>query len=137
MRPVTEPTAATRSSGCCAMHEVELVRFETPDLNGVSRGKTVTADHFWGFVENGLALVSDIFCWDHECWVATGTGFGEDITFADLVMRPDLDDVPRAAARPGPGPRDLRHGVRRRAAGRGEPAPRAAAPGRARRPRRA
>jgi glutamine synthetase len=71
-------------------HAIELVRLETPDLNGVSRGKTVTADHFWSFVENGLPLVSDIFCWDHECWVATGTGFGEDITFADLSMRPDL-----------------------------------------------
>ena len=71
-------------------HGVELVRFETPDLNGVSRGKTVTADHFWSFVDSGLSLVSDIYCWDHECWVATGTGFGEDLTFADLVMRPDL-----------------------------------------------
>jgi glutamine synthetase len=71
-------------------HAIELVRLETPDLNGVSRGKTVTADHFWSFVENGLPLVSDIYCWDHECWVATGTGFGEDITFADLSMRPDL-----------------------------------------------
>ena len=50
----------------------------------------MTADHFWSFVETGLALVSDIYCWDHECWVATGTGFGEDLTFADLVMRPDL-----------------------------------------------
>jgi len=72
------------------VHDVGLVRFETPDLNGVSRGKSVTADHFWGFVESGLALVSDIFCWDHHCWLATGTGFGEDMTFADLVMRPDL-----------------------------------------------
>jgi glutamine synthetase len=71
-------------------HRVELVRLETPDLNGVSRGKTVTVDHFWSCVENGLALVSDIYCWDHECWVATGTGFGEDLTFADLSMRPDL-----------------------------------------------
>jgi glutamine synthetase len=75
-------------------HAIELVRFETPDLNGVSRGKTVTADHFWSFVENGPALVGDIFCWDHECWVATGTGFGEDITFADLVMRPDVSTPP-------------------------------------------
>lgn len=73
-----------------AEHEIELVRFETPDLNGVSRGKTVTADHFWPFVEDGLALVSDIFCWDHECMLADGSGFGEDLTFADLSMRPDL-----------------------------------------------
>ncbi len=71
-------------------HAIELVRLETPDLNGVSRGKTVTAEHFWRSVDGGLALVSDIFCWDHECRVATGTGFGEDLTFADLSMRPDL-----------------------------------------------
>ncbi len=71
-------------------HGVELIRLETPDLNGVSRGKTVTTDHFWTTVEAGQALVSDIYCWDHECWVATGTGFGEDLTFADLVLWPDL-----------------------------------------------
>jgi glutamine synthetase len=69
---------------------IELVRFETPDLNGVSRGKSVAAEQFSRYVERGLALVSDIYCWDHECWVATGTGFGEDLTFADLTMRPDL-----------------------------------------------
>jgi glutamine synthetase len=74
-----------------ADHGVELVRFETPDLNGISRGKTIAADHFERYVEHGLDLVSDIYCWDHECWVATGTGFGEDLTFADLVMRPDLE----------------------------------------------
>ena len=71
-------------------HDIELVRFETPDLNGVSRGKTVAVEHFRHFVDNGLALVSDIFAWDHECWVARGTGFAEALTFADLTMRPDL-----------------------------------------------
>jgi glutamine synthetase len=45
---------------------IELVRFETPDLNGVSRGKTVAADHFSSYADKGLALVSDIYCWDHE-----------------------------------------------------------------------
>lgn len=82
-------------------HAIELIRLETPDLNGVSRGKTVTADHFWGFVDHGLSLVSDIYCWDHECWVATGTGFGEDMTFADLVMRPDLATFRVLPHRPG------------------------------------
>jgi glutamine synthetase len=71
-------------------HAIELVRLETPDLNGISRGKTVTADHFWSCLDGGLALVSDIYAWDHECWVAAGTGFAEDLTFADLSMRPDL-----------------------------------------------
>lgn len=69
---------------------IELVRFEIPDLNGVSRGKSIAAKHFRRYVEGGLSLVSDVYCWDHECWVAEGTGFGEDMTFADLVMKPDL-----------------------------------------------
>ncbi len=69
---------------------IELVRFETPDLNGISRGKSIAADQFSKYAEDGLALVSDIYCWDHECWVATGTGFGEDLTFADLTLRADL-----------------------------------------------
>ena len=68
---------------------IELVRFEAPDLNGISRGKSVVGDHFGVYASQGLALVSDIYCWDHECWVATGTGFGEDLTFADLILRPD------------------------------------------------
>lgn len=80
---------------------VELVRFETPDLNGVSRGKSVAADRFWDYVDRGLALVSDLYCWDHECWVATGTGFGEDLTFADLTMRPDLRTFALLPHRPG------------------------------------
>ena len=126
LRPVPEPTSRDEIERLLREHEIELVRFETPDLNGVSRGKTVTTDHFWGFVEGGLALVSDIFCWDHECWLATGTGFGEDITFADLVMRPDLatfrvlPHVPRQARVIC----DMEYS--RRAAGRGEPAPGAA-----------
>ena len=118
-------------------HAIELVRFETPDLNGVSRGKTVTADHFRGFVESGLALVSDIFCWDHECQLATGSGFGEDLTFADLVMRPDLSTFRVLPHCPGQARVicDMEYADGR--AGRGEPAPRPAPPGRARRPRRA
>ena len=79
-RLVTMPNSAK-----CA--RIELIRLETPDLNGVSRGKTVTADHFWSCVAGGQALVSDIYCWDHECWVATGTGFGEDLTFALELVR--------------------------------------------------
>ncbi len=90
--PTPETAAPDRASidGLLREHGIELVRFETPDLNGVSRGKTITADHFWSFVDGGLALVGDLYCWDHACWVATGTGFGEDMTFADLVMRADL-----------------------------------------------
>jgi glutamine synthetase len=84
------PTTLEDVTRLIEAHGIELVRFETPDLNGVSRGKSIAANLFERYAQTGLALVSDIFCWDHECWLATGTGFGEDMTFADLVMRPDL-----------------------------------------------
>lgn len=90
MSPISAEQSLEQIEERISADRIELVRFETPDLNGVSRGKSVAADHFGSYVERGLALVSDIYCWDHECWVATGTGFGEDLTFADLTLRPDL-----------------------------------------------
>jgi glutamine synthetase len=42
-------------------------------------------------MEKGLAMVSDLLTWDVQADVAwQGTGYAEDLTFADLVFRPDL-----------------------------------------------
>ena len=71
---------------------VEFVRFETPDVNGISRGKLVALANLERSVEKGLAMVSDLLTWDAQTDVAwTGTGYAEDLTFQDLVFRPDLD----------------------------------------------
>lgn len=70
---------------------IEFIRFEVADINGISRGKLVGLDNFERAVEKGLAMVSDILTWDAQADVAwIGTGYAEDITFADLVFRPDL-----------------------------------------------
>lgn len=72
-------------------HNIEFIRFESPDINGISRGKLVALANFERVVEKGLAMVSDLLTWDAQADVAwQGTGYAEDLTFADLVFRPDL-----------------------------------------------
>lgn len=70
---------------------IEFIRFESPDINGISRGKLVALDNFERAVEKGLAMVSDLLAWDPQANVAwTGTGYAEDLNFSDLLFRPDL-----------------------------------------------
>lgn len=73
-------------------NNIEFVRFESPDINGISRGKLVGVESFESSVRNGLAMVSDLLTWDPQADVAwVGTGYAEDITFQDLLFKPDLD----------------------------------------------
>jgi glutamine synthetase len=72
-------------------NKIEFIRFESPDVNGISRGKLVALANLERVVEKGLAMVSDLLTWDAQADVAwQGTGYAEDLTFADLVFRPDL-----------------------------------------------
>jgi glutamine synthetase len=72
-------------------NKIEFIRFESPDVNGISRGKLVGLDNFERTIEKGLAMVSDLVTWDPQADVAwQGTGYAEDITFGDLVFKPDL-----------------------------------------------
>jgi glutamine synthetase len=72
-------------------NQIEFIRFEAPDVNGISRGKMVALANFERAVEKGLAMVSDLLTWDPQADVAwLGTGYAEDLTFSDLVFRPDL-----------------------------------------------
>lgn len=70
--------------------DVRYVYLEFCDLNGLSRSKQVTADHFletWrtGFPVNMLLLVQT-----PRNHVPTGTGYGEEIGYGDGLLRPDL-----------------------------------------------
>jgi glutamine synthetase len=72
-------------------NKIEFIRFESPDVNGISRGKLVGLANFERVVEKGLAMVSDLLTWDPQADVAwLGTGYAEDLTFSDLVFHPDL-----------------------------------------------
>src|SRR5215472_8296435 len=68
----------------------EYVRFEQPDLHGMSRGKTVPARHFRHYTENGLNFLGGLLGLDAQGGVASGTGYLEERNFADSLIFPDL-----------------------------------------------
>jgi glutamine synthetase len=71
----------------------EYVRFEQPDLHGLSRGKTVPAAHFRHYAEHGLNFLGGLLGLDAQGGVAAGTGYLEERNFADSLIFPDLDTM--------------------------------------------
>ncbi len=74
-------------------NSVEYVRFELPDLAGLSRGKTVPIDHVEDYTLNGLNLYGGAVALDTDSHPIAGTGYNEDVNFADCLMVPDPDTV--------------------------------------------
>lgn len=72
-------------------NSVEFVRFELPDLAGLSRGKTVPINHVESYTLNGLNLYGGAVTLDSASIPIAGTGYNEDINFADCLMVPDPD----------------------------------------------
>src|SRR5262249_46842500 len=76
-----------------AAEEFEYVRFEQPDLHGLSRSKTVPLRHFRHFAENGLNFLGGLLGLAVQGGVASGTGYLEERNFADSLIFPDLAPV--------------------------------------------
>jgi glutamine synthetase len=74
-------------------NSVEYVRFELPDLAGLSRGKTVPIGQVESYTLNGLNLYGGTVTLDSNSLPIAGTGYNEDINFADCLMVPDPDTV--------------------------------------------
>jgi glutamine synthetase len=71
-------------------HDIQFVRFEQADLHGVSRSKTVPVGCFMDYVENGLNFYGGLLGLDIQSMVPTGTGYAEEVAFADHLTVPDL-----------------------------------------------
>src|SRR5258708_12928734 len=69
---------------------VEYVRFEQPDLHGLSRSKTVPVRHFHHYADHGLNFLGGLLGLDAQGGVAPGTGYLEERNFADSLVFPDL-----------------------------------------------
>src|SRR2546421_5581741 len=89
MQTIQEVEAHLASEG------FEYVRFEQPDLHGMSRGKTVPAAHFRHYAEQGLNFLGGLLGLDAQGGVAAGTGYLEERRFADSLLFPDLDTLTR------------------------------------------
>ena len=71
-------------------HNIEFVRFEQADLHGVSRSKTVPVNSFMDYLDNGLNFYGGLLGLDIQSMVPTGTGYAEEVSFADHCTVPDL-----------------------------------------------
>ncbi len=74
-------------------NSVEYVRFELPDLAGLSRGKTVPIDHVESYTLNGLNLYGGAVTLDTASLPISNTGYNEDVNWADCLMVPDPEAV--------------------------------------------
>jgi glutamine synthetase len=74
-------------------NSVDYVRFELPDLAGLSRGKTVPIEHVEDYTLNGLNLYGGAVTLDSSSLPIANTGYNEDINFADCLMVPDPESV--------------------------------------------
>lgn len=72
---------------------VKLVRFEVPDLMGISRGKTVPIDAFEHFAANGLNMYCGVLGLDTANHLVPGTGVGEELGYRDGLLFPDLATI--------------------------------------------
>jgi glutamine synthetase len=87
------PETAKELAESLRENSVEFVRFELPDLAGLSRGKTVPINHVEDYVKNGLNLYGGTVTLDSNSIPIAGTGYNEDVNFTDCLMVADPDSV--------------------------------------------
>ncbi len=74
-------------------HNVELIRAEYSDFNGIARGKAVAIAQFEHVMQHGLAFAATIFSLDIEANVVPGTDYAESIGYGDFILKPDLSTL--------------------------------------------
>jgi glutamine synthetase len=71
--------------------KIEFVKIGSPDIEGIFRGKRVSAQHFLGSLEDGFAQCDVLFGWDIAENVLPNLKYSNwERGFADIVMKPDL-----------------------------------------------
>lgn len=74
---------------------IQYVRFELPDLHGMSRSKLIPIDAVEGYARGGLNLYGGTLGLDTASNVVPGCGLHEEISYADSKLFPDFDTVRR------------------------------------------
>ena len=71
----------------------KYVRFELPDLHGVSRLKVVPIDKVEGYARKGLNFYGGTLALDTASTVVPGSGYHAEIKYRDHALIPDLDTL--------------------------------------------
>ena len=69
--------------------KIEYVRFELPDLHGISRAKVVPIDKVEAFARQGLNFYGGVLAFDTSSNVVPGAGLHAETNFADQFLFPD------------------------------------------------
>lgn len=72
---------------------IEYLRFEFPDLHGMSRLKVVPIDKVAGYARKGLNMYGGVLALDTASSVVPGARLNEEVRYADCQLFPDLDTV--------------------------------------------
>jgi glutamine synthetase len=70
---------------------IRWVRFELPDMHGISRSKTVPIEHAGRFAERGLNMYGGAAVLDTADSVVPGTLYNEEVAYRDQLLFPDPD----------------------------------------------
>jgi glutamine synthetase len=74
---------------------VKWVRFELPDMHGISRSKTVPIQHAGAYAETGLNMYGGAAVLDTRSDVVGGTLYNEERGYGDQLLYPDPDTAAR------------------------------------------
>ncbi len=72
---------------------IRYVRFELPDLHGISRVKVIPIDKVEGYARKGLNFYGGVLALDTASQVVGGSGMHEEVKYRDQQLIPDLDTV--------------------------------------------
>src|ERR1700756_402471 len=73
----------------------DFVRFEFPDMAGLSRGKTIPINHIAGYLKSGLNLYGGTVALDSYSIPVRNSGYNEEMNYQDCVMVVDRDTLTR------------------------------------------
>ena len=76
-------------------HGIEYLRFELPDLHGISRSKTVPADKVEGYARDGLNFYGGIQGLDTSSNVVPASAMHTQRNYADQRALPRPEFLPR------------------------------------------
>lgn len=70
---------------------IKWIRFELPDMHGISRSKTVPMEHAPAFADGGLNMYGGAAVLDTRSDVVGGTLYNEERMYGDQLLHPDPD----------------------------------------------
>ncbi|MEM9164173.1 MAG: glutamine synthetase family protein [Cyanobacteria bacterium P01_F01_bin.4] len=85
------PEAISTWVNALAEQGVKYVRFELPDLHGVSRLKVVPLAKVEGYARKGLNFYGGTLALDTASSVVSGSGYHEERKYCDMTLFPDIE----------------------------------------------